>query len=139
MKSLILKEVNRISVILIFMFGIYIILHGHLSPGGGFAGGTVLSAGMILYKLVDPENSRRYFSFEIIQKIMATALTVYGSAKGYHILHSLLVEGHETVSKQMTYSILEGGTLVLLNACVGLIVAGTFYVLVSLFMEGEMK
>ncbi len=33
MKSLILKEVNRFTVILIYMFGIYVILHGHLSPG----------------------------------------------------------------------------------------------------------
>lgn len=30
------------------MLGIYIILHGHLTPGGGFQGGVVVAAGVVL-------------------------------------------------------------------------------------------
>jgi len=41
--SLIVKRVTRLTVGLIFLYGIYIILHGHLTPGGGFAGGVIIA------------------------------------------------------------------------------------------------
>ena len=37
--SLIVKTITRLTVGLIILYGIYIVLHGHVSPGGGFAGG----------------------------------------------------------------------------------------------------
>ena len=33
---------------LIVMFGIYIFIHGHLTPGGGFQGGVVIASAMLL-------------------------------------------------------------------------------------------
>ena len=36
---------------LIFLFGIYIILFGHLTPGGGFAGGVILASSYVLLLL----------------------------------------------------------------------------------------
>ena len=33
---------------IIFLYGIYIILHGHLTPGGGFAGGAIVAGSFIL-------------------------------------------------------------------------------------------
>ena len=33
---------------IIFLYGIYIIIHGHLTPGGGFAGGTIIAGSFIL-------------------------------------------------------------------------------------------
>jgi len=45
--TVIVKTVNRIILWMIFLFGIYIILHGHLSPGGGFGGGVVLALGFL--------------------------------------------------------------------------------------------
>lgn len=35
----------------IMMFGLYVIFHGHYSPGGGFQGGTLLAASIILIRL----------------------------------------------------------------------------------------
>ncbi len=32
----------------ILLFGIYIVLYGHLSPGGGFAGGVMIASGLAL-------------------------------------------------------------------------------------------
>lgn len=45
--SLIVKTVTRLTVWLILLYGIYIILHGHLSPGGGFAGGVIIALSFI--------------------------------------------------------------------------------------------
>jgi multicomponent Na+:H+ antiporter subunit B len=36
----------------ILMYGLYIILHGEVSPGGGFQGGVVIGAAYILYVIV---------------------------------------------------------------------------------------
>jgi multicomponent Na+:H+ antiporter subunit B len=48
MTSRIVKTVSRTIIPFIFLFGIYIIIHGHLSPGGGFQGGVIMAMGVIL-------------------------------------------------------------------------------------------
>jgi multicomponent Na+:H+ antiporter subunit B len=35
----------------IMLFGLYVIFHGHYSPGGGFQGGTMLAAALLLIRL----------------------------------------------------------------------------------------
>ncbi|MEN8208104.1 MAG: MnhB domain-containing protein [Candidatus Fermentibacteria bacterium] len=45
--SVIVKTVTRLTVGLILLYGIYIILHGHLTPGGGFAGGVIVALAFI--------------------------------------------------------------------------------------------
>jgi multicomponent Na+:H+ antiporter subunit B len=45
--SLIVKTVTRLTVWLILLYGIYIVLHGHVSPGGGFAGGVIIALSFI--------------------------------------------------------------------------------------------
>ncbi len=45
--SILVKTVTRLTVWLILLYGIYIILHGHLSPGGGFAGGVIIALSFI--------------------------------------------------------------------------------------------
>ena len=51
--SIIVKKVSQLVTALIFMYGIYIITHGHLTPGGGFAGGAILSGAFILLVLAN--------------------------------------------------------------------------------------
>ena len=46
--SEIVKTVSRLFTPLIFLFGIYITIHGHLTPGGGFAGGVILAGAIVL-------------------------------------------------------------------------------------------
>ena len=45
--SLIVKTITRLTVGLIFLFGVYIVLHGHVTPGGGFAGGVIIALSFI--------------------------------------------------------------------------------------------
>ena len=46
--TIIVKKVTQIICGVIFLFGIYIIIHGHLTPGGGFAGGAIIAGAFIL-------------------------------------------------------------------------------------------
>ena len=45
--TLIVKTITRLTVGLILIYGIYIVLHGHIGPGGGFAGGIILALSFI--------------------------------------------------------------------------------------------
>ncbi len=50
-ESLIIQTSVRILVPFIQLFGLYVIVHGHYSPGGGFQGGVVLGASFVLLAL----------------------------------------------------------------------------------------
>lgn len=45
--TLIVKTITRLTVGLILLLGIYIVLEGHSSPGGGFAGGVIIALGFV--------------------------------------------------------------------------------------------
>lgn len=49
--TIIVKTISSWVKVLIFLFGIYIILFGHLTPGGGFAGGVILASSYVLLML----------------------------------------------------------------------------------------
>lgn len=71
-QSLIVKTVCRRLIPFIQLFGLYVVIHGHTSPGGGFQGGVILGASFILLAIAyGIEEMRRRFSL--------TALTVFTS------------------------------------------------------------
>jgi multicomponent Na+:H+ antiporter subunit B len=49
--SVIVRTVARTVVGFIFLYGIYVVCYGHLSPGGGFGGGVVIACSFILLLL----------------------------------------------------------------------------------------
>ncbi len=53
------------------LFGLYVIFHGHYSPGGGFQGGTLLAASIILTRLAMGEESRNLQLAEDVTQPMA--------------------------------------------------------------------
>ncbi|OPX25620.1 MAG: hypothetical protein B1H06_07155 [Candidatus Cloacimonas sp. 4484_143] len=51
--GIIVVKVSQIIAPVIFLFGLYVIVHGHLSPGGGFAGGVIMASAFILQILAN--------------------------------------------------------------------------------------
>ncbi|MCP4708945.1 MAG: hypothetical protein GY869_09995 [Planctomycetes bacterium] len=49
--TIIVKQVTKLVVGFILLYSIYLILFGHLSPGGGFVGGVTMACGFILIVL----------------------------------------------------------------------------------------
>ena len=65
-ESLIIQTSVRLMVPFIQLFGLYVIVHGHYSPGGGFQGGVILGGSFILLALAyDMQESMRYMSRRI--------------------------------------------------------------------------
>jgi len=62
-ESLIIQTAVRLMVPFIQLFGLYVIVHGHYSPGGGFQGGVILGASFVALALAfDQKFSMRLMS-----------------------------------------------------------------------------
>jgi multicomponent Na+:H+ antiporter subunit B len=49
--SLIVRTVSRLLLPFMLLFGAYVVLHGHLTPGGGFQGGVIIAASLLMLVL----------------------------------------------------------------------------------------
>ena len=52
-RSLIVITVTRWLKGFLLLYGIYIVLYGHLTPGGGFSGGVIIACAFILLTLAE--------------------------------------------------------------------------------------
>ena len=50
------KTVVRFVSTMILLFGIYVMLHGEASPGGGFSGGVILASSFVLFTIAFGRN-----------------------------------------------------------------------------------
>ena len=140
-KDPIVRYVAGFVIPIVFIFGVYVVLNGHLSPGGGFSGGAILGAGFILYSLAFGEEAAgKFFTIKTFKTVSAIALLGYASTKCY----SFLMGGmhfndpiHHFFHSLADGTILSGGYILILNICVGAVVACTMYGFYSLFRKGE--
>jgi len=121
---------------IIFIFGIYIILNGHLSPGGGFSGGAIMGAGLILYtSAFGFHKTQRFFDEHIYKIAKITALCMYGLIGTYfYVTGANGIENH--IPLGIPGHILSSGIILPINFCVGLEVACTMYAFYALFRRG---
>jgi multicomponent Na+:H+ antiporter subunit B len=136
--DLILQKSAMVLVPIIMLFGIYIILNGHLSPGGGFSGGAVLAAGLMLYlNAFGFKKTERFFTEKVYRRATLCALTFYCLAKSYSFFTGANhLESH--IPLGTPGAILSSGLILPLNICVGLVVACTMYAFYTLFRKGGM-
>ncbi|MFO7956913.1 MAG: MnhB domain-containing protein [Candidatus Brocadiia bacterium] len=68
--SIVVKTVTRWVVGFIFLYGLYIMAFGHLTPGGGFAGGVILACAFVLEVLAwGKERAFRALPFGVAKKL----------------------------------------------------------------------
>ena len=132
----ILSFAARILCPVIFVFGIYIILNGHISPGGGFSGGAILGAGMILYvNAFGFKKTARWFNENVYKVAKITALCMYGLIGSYfYITGANGIENH--IPLGIPGHILSSGIILPINIAVGIEVACTMYAFFALFRRG---
>lgn len=135
----ILQKVARILIPPIFVFGIYVILNGHLSPGGGFSGGAIIGAGLILYlNAFGFKKTGKFFSLRLHKVISILALGFYSVAKSYSFFTGA---NHleSFISNGTPGNILSSGLILPLNIAVGMVVACTMYGFYVMFRKGGYK
>lgn len=135
--DVILQTVAKILVPLIFIFGIYIILAGHLGPGGGFSGGAVIGAGLILYlNAFGFAETEKIFTAKTYRRMSFCALACYSLAKSYSF-YTGANHIESVIPLGTPGAILSSGLILVLNICVGTVVAGTMYTFYVMFRKGD--
>ena len=134
--DVILQTAARILVPPIVIFGIYVILGGHLGPGGGFSGGAIIGAGLILYLTAFGfEKTERFFTAKTYKKLSFTALACYSLSKCYSF-YTGANHIESVIPLGTPGAILSSGLILVLNICVGVVVAGTMYTFYVMFRKG---
>jgi multicomponent Na+:H+ antiporter subunit B len=76
--DLIVRMVCRGLAPFIQLFGLYVIMHGHSSPGGGFQGGVILASSFILLAMAEgSEMLRRRLSLTALTGFMSAGVLLY--------------------------------------------------------------
>jgi multicomponent Na+:H+ antiporter subunit B len=137
--TVIVKTVASWCKVLIFLFGIYIVFFGHLTPGGGFAGGVILACSYVLLLLAfGREFTEANLSLGTASKLdcagallfAAIALTgfLYGSTGFfYNFIHQQYLAGRDTAFK-----LVSAGIIPLANIAIGLKVGASLFLIVLL-------
>ena len=132
--TIIVKNISGWVKLLIFLFGIYIVLFGHLTPGGGFAGGVILACSYVLLMLArGRESVERNLPLSLASRLdcvgallfIAIALfgLVYGAASFfYNFIHQEYLAGKETAFK-----LVSAGTIPLSNIAIGIKVGASLF------------
>lgn len=132
--TLIVKTVTRLTVGLILLFGLYIVVHGHITPGGGFAGGVIIALSFIHLMLAfGKETALRRFSensakiLESTGAIIFISIALLGFTGGYFFYNFL--------GKGKPFDLFSAGFIPLLNVAIAMKVgAGLFIIFIALVL-----
>ncbi len=138
--SLIVKTITRLTVGLILLYGMYIVLHGHISPGGGFAGGVIIALSFVHLMLAFGRkvvlrklNQSAASTLESLGALMFLGIALLGFMGGYFFLNFFLHKGEP-------FNLFSAGIIPLCNIAICLKVgAGLFaiFAILVLFKGAE--
>ena len=150
MTTVIIKTTTKYLASLILTFGAYVILHGHLTPGGGFQGGAVFASGLALLIVTNKyEDIKKGFSklplsvFESIGALGFLGMATLGFM-GYTFFKNVIANSGFPIFGEPTPQGINpgylntGGTLPYMNIFVGMkVLAGlTSIVLIFYLLMG---
>ena len=136
--NIILQNTAFLLIAMIMIFGFYIIINGHLGPGGGFSGGAILGSSLALYAIAYGTKRAKFFNYKFFRLTVVISLGFYALGKGY----SFYTGANQIPSVIRTGTpgrIFSAGLIMPLNIAVGLIVASTLYVIYILFSREELS
>jgi len=76
--SEIVETATELLLPMVILFGIYVFLNGHLSPGGGFQGGAIIASGTMFLLLALPESHISRMMIAIIESLSGFSYVVVG-------------------------------------------------------------
>ncbi len=137
-KDPIVATVTKLVIPIVFVFGFYVLVNGHLSPGGGFSGGAILACAPILFALVwGDERARATFTPRLLRTVTVAALGFYVVSKTYSFFTGA---NHleSIISPGTPGRIFSAGLILPLNVAVGCVVCCTMYSFYGYFRRGEL-
>lgn len=120
--DIIIRSCAGIVLPIALMLGMYIVIHGHLTPGGGFQGGVMIGGAVaIMFVAFGNKGVAKAFhlnrlkaseSIAAIGFILVASLGIIYGASGYHFFENVIDKG-------VAGSVLSSGTIFFMNFAVG--------------------
>ena len=128
-RDAVLARVCTLLIPCVLVYGLCILLNGHLSPGGGFSGGAVLGAALILFAVAfGRERVRRFFTQRVFDAVRISGLLLYAVLFGVYVY--LGANGIESGLSRILVQIID--------VAVGLVVMSTMYGFYAFYTKGEL-
>jgi len=128
--TIIVRKTTQLMAGIIFLYGAYVIIHGHLTPGGGFAGGVIIAGAFILVTLAfgsdflnlkkEETGSTSTENMAVLVVILLSVIGLFLGAKVFFL--NFLPKG--TVGE-----LVSAGVLPLYNVFVGIEVASSIFII----------
>lgn len=137
--TIIVKKVSQLMCGLIFMYGIYIVTHGHLTPGGGFAGGAIIAGSFILLILAfgsEVVNLRKEETKTTVTESMSLLIVILLALAGIWLGSQVFFNNY--LPKGEIGQLISGGLIPVYNILIGIEVAAallTIFLALVIFKE----
>jgi multicomponent Na+:H+ antiporter subunit B len=138
-ESTAMSETTRVATLpaiwVTALVGLYLALHGQLSPGGGFQGGVVLATALwLVYIAVNPQVFKRMTSHVAVEVIEACGAGAYALIGFIPVLMGLPVLTNE-LPLGTTGDVFSSGNIALISACVGVEVTAAFLLVSYTYLQ----
>jgi len=132
--TIIVKTISSWVKVLIFLFGMYIVLFGHLTPGGGFAGGVILASSYVLLMLASGrEFAEKNLSLPVASKLdcagafLFALIAILGLVLGGSFFVNFL---YQKYLPGQALNLISAGTIPLSNIAIGLKVGASLFLVI---------
>ncbi len=132
--TVIVKTIASWVKVLIFLFGIYIIIFGHLTPGGGFAGGVILASSYVLLMLAyGREFAEENLSLPVASKLdcvgafLFALIAILGLVLGGSFFVNFL---YQKYLPGEPLNLISAGTIPLSNIAIGMKVGASLFLVI---------
>lgn len=140
MNDRLLFVIVKLLLPVIVVYGVFIVLHGHLTPGGGFSGGAILGTALVLYGLTFGQEASLKIFPESVSKYLESGAVLTVIAIG---MIGLFVGGYFLSNAAAGFplgtpgDLLSGGLIPLLMIAIGIKVGSTLMTLFNALLEDE--
>ena len=147
--SIIVRTITRLVYGLALVFGFYVIMHGHLTPGGGFQGGAVVASAfallLVAFGAAGVKGRLNHHLLQTLEEIGALAFLALGFVGiGTAFFYNLIANSGPFLGGSVPIGpnagvFNTGGTLPLMNWAVGLKVMSGIAAVVIAMLIGARK
>jgi multisubunit Na+/H+ antiporter MnhB subunit len=127
--SLVVKTVNRWLKGLILLYGIWMVLYGHLTPGGGFPGGVVIAAAFILITLAEGQRGgTKHLSKSVAMELDSVGALIFLIVALLGIVTArVFFKNFIATSAESFFNLLSAGMIPICNVAIGLKVGASLF------------
>jgi len=133
--NFILKQGARIIYSIILVTGVYMFIHGHLTPGGGFPGGSMIASSFLLMYIAEEDFKVKFEYLKITEGIAGSAyvlIGLLGMLMGGYFLINILPNGS-------VGALLSAGIIPIVYTFIGLKVGAELTGIIGNFLSEEVE